>query len=317
MKNAKISFLGLDNAGKTSILIALQRKYNFQEEISQLKPTIRIERTSFKFLNTEIFHHDFGGQEQYRKDYLAHKDRFLSNTDLLFFVIDIQDKNRYSEALDYFNQIADYYKTEKIKLPVIIMLHKFDPKLKQDKDIIQGIMNLKKDLNEWLPYLNIYFFETSIYDLYSLIDAFSFGMSQIIQKKELINDFIEQTGKDFNNVALLLFDENGISMSEYFKEHLNQSEKDKIRQIFVNLQRRIKDSNKNTFEFSDWINYQTRVSGVIQSFMVGYLKFYIIFIIDEVSEEEAVKILDKFQSYKEDLSDILQGFIAESNANLI
>jgi len=103
LKSSKIAFLGLDNAGKTSILIALDRKYNFHEEIEALKPTIRVERSSFKFLMTEIFKHDFGGQEKYRIEYLKNKDKYLSNTDLLYYVVDIQDQARFDESLIYFN----------------------------------------------------------------------------------------------------------------------------------------------------------------------------------------------------------------------
>lgn len=316
MKEAKVAFLGLDNAGKTSTLIALDKKYNFQEEIEKLKPTIRVERSTFKFLNMKLFHHDFGGQEQYRNDYLKHKDRFLGDTDLVFYIIDIQDSDRFDESLEYFNEIASYFKENQRKLPIIVMLHKFDPKLKSDSEIIHSIMSVKKELNEWLPYHNIYFFETSIYDLYSLIDAFSFGMSQIFERRELIDEFMVSTGHDFETIALLLFDENGVAMSEYYKDHLNDAERKKIHDIFLNAQRRIGESSQTVYEFSDWINLKTRISGVIQSFNVGYIRFYILFIIEETTEEEAVKLLDEFESYKKDLSDILQGLISSSSVTI-
>ncbi|KKN12742.1 hypothetical protein LCGC14_1013490, partial [marine sediment metagenome] len=46
----KIIVSGLDNAGKTSILTALDRKYDFQKDIVQLKPTIRVEYHKMNFL---------------------------------------------------------------------------------------------------------------------------------------------------------------------------------------------------------------------------------------------------------------------------
>ncbi|MBD3350116.1 MAG: hypothetical protein GF364_01360 [Candidatus Lokiarchaeota archaeon] len=317
MKNAKVAFIGLDNAGKTSSLIALKKKYNFQDEIDDLKPTIRIERTSFRFLNMDIFHHDFGGQEQYRTDYLKHKDRFLSNTDLIFYVVDIQDQERFDESVTYFNEIAEYFKKNEIKLPIIVMLHKFDPKIREDKEIIHGIMDVKKRITEWLPHHNIYYFETSIYDLYSLIDAFSFGMAQIFERRDLIEKFIETTAGEFETtIAMLLFDENGVAISEFYKPHLSNPERNKIYEIFLNVEKRIKDSTSNVYEFSDWINYDTRISGVIQSFKVGYLNFYVLLVIEEVSEDEAVELLDKFQSYRLDLSDILKGLLSDSSVSI-
>ena len=50
LKNLKVVIAGLDNAGKTSCLIALKQKYNFHEEVKNLKPTVRIEYSSLNFL---------------------------------------------------------------------------------------------------------------------------------------------------------------------------------------------------------------------------------------------------------------------------
>lgn len=316
LKSAKISFLGLDNAGKTSILIALDRKYNFIEEIEKLKPTVRVERSSFKFLETEIYKHDFGGQTKFREEYLKDKDKYLSDTSLLFYVMDIQDEDRFKESLEYFEQIAGYFKDINQKLPILIMLHKCDPKLKEDKKLTRRIRELKKDFFGWLPYHDIYFFESSIYDIYSLIDAFSFGLSQIFPKKELIDKYIESVGKEFNTTALLLFSENGIAMSEYYKRFLNDNEKENVKTQFYNVQRRISESSDNVYEFSDWISAKTRVSGVIQSFMVGYLKFFVLFIIRESNEEDAVKLLNRFESIKEDLAEILEGLISSASVTI-
>ncbi len=312
----KIGFLGLDNAGKTSIIIGLQKKYDFHEQIAGLKPTIKVERSSFKFLNMEVARHDFGGQEKYREEYLEHKERFLSNTDLMYYVIDIQDPNRFEISLKYFNEIVTFYKEENIVLPIVVLLHKFDPKLRQDKKILQSIMSLKKSLNEWLPHHNIYFFETSVFDLYSLVEAFSFGMCQLFERKELIDNYMTDVGKEFNTISFLLFDDNGLALNEFYKDHLTDEEREKIKDLFLNAQRRISESSNNTYEFSDWISQNTRISGVIQSFSVGYLKFYLLFIIDETTEEETVKMLDLFDKYKKDLSEILKGLISNSSVTI-
>ncbi len=64
----KLVIAGLDNAGKTSALIALRHKYNFYERVKNLKPTIKIDYSSFKFLNTyRINLWDMGGQKKFRK----------------------------------------------------------------------------------------------------------------------------------------------------------------------------------------------------------------------------------------------------------
>ena len=121
----KIAFLGLDNAGKTSILTGLKQKFDFMDQVSGLKPTLGVDRNSFsfKFLNTQVLQFDFGGQMKYRQEYLDHKDRYLSETDIIFYVIDIQDPLRFKESLTYFNEIAEYYQNESVKMNFVIFLH--------------------------------------------------------------------------------------------------------------------------------------------------------------------------------------------------
>ena len=45
----KISFIGLDNAGKTSIITVISKRFGFEEEISKLMPTRKIARDAFKY----------------------------------------------------------------------------------------------------------------------------------------------------------------------------------------------------------------------------------------------------------------------------
>ena len=142
--------------------------------------------------------------------------------------------------------------------------------------------------------------------------AYSFGINLIFPKKEILDNYLESVGKDFETISMMLFDFNGISLSEYFKPHLTIDERKKCRELFLNAQKRIKDAVPNAYEFSDWISFEKRVAGVIQAFTIGYHTFYITAFIEETSEEEAVKLLDKFEAYKKDLSEILEGFIEES-----
>ncbi|MGQ4874124.1 MAG: ADP-ribosylation factor-like protein [Promethearchaeota archaeon] len=55
----KILFTGLDNAGKTSIILALQREFS---KIAILSPTRGAQRRIFQFLGRDIAEWDLGGQ---------------------------------------------------------------------------------------------------------------------------------------------------------------------------------------------------------------------------------------------------------------
>ncbi len=77
----KVIISGLDNAGKTSILTALEKRYSFHEDIISLTPTIRVEYQATEFLKNRVVFWDMGGQEQYRKLYLEKQDIYFADTD--------------------------------------------------------------------------------------------------------------------------------------------------------------------------------------------------------------------------------------------
>ncbi len=58
-KTYKILFTGLDGAGKTSIILALQREFS---KIAVIEPTRGPHRTTFKLLGREVSEWDLGGQ---------------------------------------------------------------------------------------------------------------------------------------------------------------------------------------------------------------------------------------------------------------
>ena len=81
-------------------------------------PTRRIARDAFRFLGLEFIRMDFGGQSQYREEYLKNPTKYIDGTDLIFYVIDVQDFNRYVETIDYLDQILLYLKEEQEYPPI-------------------------------------------------------------------------------------------------------------------------------------------------------------------------------------------------------
>jgi len=79
----KVIIAGLDNAGKSSILTALNKKYDFHKDIISLTPTIRVEYQATEFLNNKIVFWDMGGQEQYRKLYQEKQELYFADTDFI------------------------------------------------------------------------------------------------------------------------------------------------------------------------------------------------------------------------------------------
>ena len=141
--NVKIIISGLDYAGKTSVLTALEQKYDFQKTVMELKPTIRIEYHSTTFLGNLCYFWDMGGQEKYRDVYQKKRDVYFADTDLLLYILDIQDVKRYKESLDYLDSILEYFVSTNQDVPVIIAFHKFDPDIRDNNDIIANINDMR------------------------------------------------------------------------------------------------------------------------------------------------------------------------------
>jgi len=299
--------MGLDNAGKTSIITAITKRFGFEEKVGTLLPTRRIARDSFRFLGIEFSRMDFGGQRQYREEYLKNPIKYLSGTDLVFYVIDAQDYNRYIESIDYLEQILLFYKEEQDYPPVCVLFHKFDPQLVDDKVINKKILTLKQALTRYSNTFDIFFFETTIFDIKSIMDAFSSGLSMLFEKMEMVSHLFSEISKSYNSILIALFDSKGITLGEFYRPHLQLKEKLKVYDIYLELQKRVVSENRNLLEFSDKFESGERFSGVIEVLKFGNLDFYLLFIVreDKTDLEKTVTVLDKIEAAKPQMENLI------------
>ncbi|MBD3351473.1 MAG: hypothetical protein GF364_08295, partial [Candidatus Lokiarchaeota archaeon] len=61
-KYLKFILAGLDAAGKSSMLVVLKKMYEFEDEIKNLKPTVKIDHYRRSFLGYNLDINDMGGQ---------------------------------------------------------------------------------------------------------------------------------------------------------------------------------------------------------------------------------------------------------------
>jgi len=303
----KVVFLGLDNAGKTSILTTITKRFGFEDEVAELMPTRRIERDKFNFLGIEYTCMDFGGQLQYRKEYLRDPGKYLGGTDLLFYVIDAQDHARYNESIDYLEQVLLYFKETQTNVPIAILFHKFDPELVRDRELNRNTLVLKQNLTKFSGQFDIFFFETSIYDIKSVMDAFSSGLSLLFDRMEMLSALFSEISSKYNAIMIALFDSRGITIGEYYRPHLHLQEKLKIYDIYIEVQKRIIAENKELYEFSDRFEKGQRFSGVVEVLKMGALDFYLLFIVeeDEKDLEKTVNLLDQIEAAKPQMENII------------
>ncbi len=229
----KVLVVGLDNSGKTSIINTLEQKL---ARFHALKPTVSFEiRDEFKILGLPIKVWDLGGQKQYRDEYLSKKGFIFGESNLLFFVVDVQDPKRYTQAVDYFEKAVEFL--EKIELPLktVILLHKADPEIKYKPKVQKNISMLKdlfknldkedprRHFNVKRPFQDLTFSSTSIYDRESLSKTFVNGIFQILPKTQVIQEALNEFMKNSGSQAVVLLDENVLIIGEAFSDETSKN----------------------------------------------------------------------------------------------
>lgn len=207
----------MDQAGKTSIILALHREFS---KIAVIEPTRGAQRTTFKFLGREISEWDLGGQKSYLISYLKNPSKFFADTEIAIYVIDVLDSSRTNESLSYLFDVIEKFKELRIEPPLNIFFHKYDPKLihSVENEIKAQIEDLKKEINETAKYKNINFFCTSIYDPFTIMTSMSQILLELYPKSELIQKTIEEYARKLDCEGLIIIDKNSIILGSCFKD---------------------------------------------------------------------------------------------------
>lgn len=212
----KIIFAGLDAAGKTSLILTLQKKFSF---LSGLKPTFGLNRSNIneiRLLGLNIVTWDLGGQEKFRQDYFKQKYRVFIGATSVFFLIDLQATARFGEAFDYFRNILQTFDELAENPEIVICFNKFDPDIQKDVLMINRISELTVRLQEInANRFRVNFYNTTIYDPITIIKAFSETVIHDSPKAKIIGDFLKEYAKTTFSSAVLLLDENSLMMGNY------------------------------------------------------------------------------------------------------
>ncbi|NVM53677.1 MAG: hypothetical protein HWN66_08230 [Candidatus Helarchaeota archaeon] len=266
----KIVFLGLDFAGKTSILKILEGSYS---GLDQIKPTLGTKRTAWEILGFKIMNWDLGGQQQYREEYLKNYEQILQDTNLLIFVIDVQDDHRFNEAGAYFDDMLHALDHLKIKCPVVLCLHKVDPDIVENAPIIKNlnwITNLFSDYSQKHD-VEIKVFITSIFDRKSLVEMFSYGIGKLMPLgilSQILDEFRLKT-EQLGTVGTILFDKNFFVVGNTFPDLKTKKACYKTINAFTTLMRDFKgvyDDRQVSFDLniSNGENYKFQLEKITE-----------------------------------------------------
>jgi len=214
---SKLLFTGLDNAGKTTIIYGIQREFS---KIAFLKPTRGAQRRIFEFLGKEIAEWDLGGQISYRISYLKNPGKYFDDTEIVVYVIDVQNRVRLPEAISYLKDVVEQFRKLEIAPPIYIFLHKYDPALRRNalNEMKNLEVEIKEKIKQSVEYKEIYYYNTSIYDLPSIIKAMSEILLNLYPKSELIEKTIIEFGKKTYSDGIVLLDDNSLIVGSFYKD---------------------------------------------------------------------------------------------------
>ncbi|NHI90899.1 MAG: GTP-binding protein [Candidatus Lokiarchaeota archaeon] len=205
----KIVVVGLDNAGKTSII---QTLLDPKTDKKDAKPTQGLAYENVDVFGYDLSVWDFGGQESYRQQYLTDKEKSFGYTDIFIFVFDISEKKRFKEAVDYLKSIVDIYKFLGESPISIICLHKSD--LISPKELAKVKSGLLEDLSSVLGELRFSTYATSIFDNNSIFTAFSSGFREISPVKSIIEKILDNFQNKIKSEYIAFFNATGICVAE-------------------------------------------------------------------------------------------------------
>ncbi|MHA1131686.1 MAG: ADP-ribosylation factor-like protein [Candidatus Helarchaeota archaeon] len=170
-RKKKLVIVGLDNAGKSTIILTMKRQLG-PHNLIDLQPTKGLSTESFE--TDDITYHvfDFGGQEAYRNRYLE-KPYYFESTDNLVYVIDIQDAERFELSLKYLEEIIKILHKLAEKPDCSVFFHKFDPELADSEKMQERSRELRKKIrmifNNYR--LNTKVYHTSIYTVFERVQV--------------------------------------------------------------------------------------------------------------------------------------------------
>ncbi len=307
-RQLKIILSGLDKAGKSSFLLGIRRRYS---EIIKSLPTKGVERTEenlFEEQNSQILIWDIGGQIKYRDRFLEESKMYLYNVDLVFFFIDIQDIERIGEALNFFRRITAKLVELNEYPPIIVCLTKFDPDLQGSKEIFKNLEIIADEVEKRSDKFLTKIFQTSIFDHWSLVTAYSYGLSRLSPNRELFRNQLEQFAKKTNSDAVLLLNENGIILSNFSKSEISERVFEISAPYFKNLYNTFREFKllEQDFLVSSGIGDKSK-KVIFKKIQAGKYNLYLLLFIEKSLEIE--KIERNLPEFSKNLVELISTYI--------
>ncbi|MFW9829509.1 MAG: ADP-ribosylation factor-like protein [Candidatus Thorarchaeota archaeon] len=306
-RKMKILFAGLDNSGKTSFLLSVDRKYS---KLIGLKPTAGASIKSIEALGATIFLWDLGGQKQFREKYIDKAEIYLYEADLLFYFIDIKDRSRFDESIEYLQNLKFILKDFNQGTPIVFILSKGDSDILDSREIKDNIDIIKKKLSEVSPDHPIEFYITSIFQIFTILRAFSSGISKLSPNRDLINHNLKNFSLLTDTYITLLLSTDGLVLADFYSNdamNLTKISKSEVINVFEVTAPQFALLYKIFAKFKalkeDEAVFKVGNSIIIfQRIKIKDIDMYFLFLVDNEEKKDKIKTeLHSFLNYTQDL----------------
>lgn len=217
-RHKKLLMIGLDAAGKTSILAVIQDKFSI---IKSLLPTRGVKREKLDFFGYPIVSWDLGGQIVYReKLYFNRPELFFTDADILLYVIDSQDLERLAESANYFREVLKVLEKLGEQPKILITLSKSDPDFRrtlQWQKNVESIRNKFDKIADEYKQFTVDYCDTSIFQRETIMQMFSIALKKVSETSEIIENILEDFTSQVEGKASSLVSMDGLIFGSYTK----------------------------------------------------------------------------------------------------
>jgi GTPase SAR1 family protein len=215
-RHKKLLMIGLDYAGKTSILARVQEKFSI---IKSLLPTRGVKREKLDFFGYPIISWDLGGQVQYReKLYFNRPELFFTEADIMLYVVDTQDPDRIPEAANYFREVLKVLMQLNEKPSVLIVLSKSDKDIRKTLQWQQNVTSIKNKFNKIVDEFkdfSVDYCDTTIFQRETIWQMFSVALKKVSDTSEIIENILEDFSHQVEAKASSLVSMDGLIFGNY------------------------------------------------------------------------------------------------------
>ena len=222
-RHKKILMIGLDAAGKTSILAVVQDKFSI---IKSLLPTRGVKREKLDFFGYPVISWDLGGQVQYReKLYFNRPELFFTEADIMIYVVDSQDPDRIPESANYFREVLKVFKELKEKPEMLIVLSKSDQDIRKTLQWQQNVTSIKNKFNSIIDEYEDFkadYCDTTVFQRETIMQMFSVALKKVSDTSEIIEHILEEFTTQVEAKASSLVSMDGLIFGSYTKSDTDE-----------------------------------------------------------------------------------------------